>query len=272
VVPYSAPLDKLLTLGEPRFGQSWKDYSLLGLTSEHVPELIRMATDPALNKSDSASKEVWAPTHAWRALGQLHALAALEPLLAMLDSELGEDDDWVLDDFPRVFALFGPEAIPRLGAYLAEERHRSLSRQIAAGGLADMSKEYLETREQCLAILAQQLEASTRNSRELNAFLISDLIDLEAVAAAPAIERAFAAGLVDETICGDWEHVQYELGLSDEPPEHFDEPFAPVPLAPAVPGFFSVRAPRDAKDRAKAKARRKAAANSRRRNRPKKRR
>jgi len=272
VVPYSAPLDKLLTLGEPRFGKSWKDYSLLGLTAEHIAELIRMATDPALNKSNSRSMEVWAPMHAWRALGQLRASVALEPLLGMLDSEFVKDDDWVFEDFPRVLALLGAEGIPRLRAYLSDQIHGSLSRVIVAGALAEMSEEYPETREQCVAILGGQLDAAARNSKELNSFLISDLIDLEAVEAAPAMERAFAAGLVDETVCGDWEHVQYDLGLGAEPPEYFHEPSAPLPLAPAVPGFFSGRALRDPKNRAKAKARRKTAAKSRRRNRPKKRR
>lgn len=65
-------MDQLLTLGTP--GETWDpgaDYPALGITHEQVPELIRMATDTALNDMESGSVEVWAPLHAWRALGQL---------------------------------------------------------------------------------------------------------------------------------------------------------------------------------------------------------
>ena len=41
-----------------------------------------MATDEELNQGDSDSQEFWSPVHAWRALGQLKAVQALEPILA----------------------------------------------------------------------------------------------------------------------------------------------------------------------------------------------
>jgi hypothetical protein len=47
----------------------------------------------------------------------------------------------------------------------------------------------------------------------LNGCLISDLIDLKAVEAAPLMARAFEARRVDLSVAGDWEDVQVELGL-----------------------------------------------------------
>lgn len=47
----------------------------------------------------------------------------------------------------------------------------------------------------------------------LNGFIISDLVDLQAVQAAPIIKRAFAAECVDLSVMGDWEDVQIKLGL-----------------------------------------------------------
>ena len=79
---YPPPVDKLLTFGECSPSPEWPDYLALGLGSEHVPDLIRMAIDEELNQAASDSLEVWAPVHAWRALGQLHAEAAIEPLLS----------------------------------------------------------------------------------------------------------------------------------------------------------------------------------------------
>jgi len=74
---------------------------------------------------------------------------------------------------------------------------------------------------------------------------------------------------VDESIAGDWPHVQWDLGLSDEPPEDEQPDFAPEPWASEPPRDFGVapapggkRKPKD-----KAKAKRKQAANSRKRNR-----
>jgi hypothetical protein len=47
----------------------------------------------------------------------------------------------------------------------------------------------------------------------MNSYLISSLINLRAVEAAPLMEEAFAANHVDISIVGDWEDVQIELGL-----------------------------------------------------------
>jgi hypothetical protein len=273
---YPEPVDKLLTLGELKFGNRWQDYPSLGLSSEHIPDLIRMATDSALNQAASDSKEVWAPAHAWRTLGQLHATAAAEPLLGMLDEADRHQDDWALEDMPEVFALLGPCILPALAAYLAEPTHRTYARLAAIRGLAEMSKKFAETRAPALAVLSRQLEAAAGQSPELNAFLVDGLLDLKAVEAAATIESAYAAGLVDEMVCGGWEEVRYELGLGEKPEEDFDPDFDEAPrtyLAPApwVPEFFLERPPRDHQAKDKAKARRKMAAKSRKRNRAKKR-
>jgi hypothetical protein len=120
---YSPPVDRLLTYGDCQPGREWPDYLQLGLTSEHVSELIRMATDEDLHFADTESLEVWAPVHAWRALGQLRAEAAIQPLSALL-ARTAEDleDDWTPEELPYVFAEIGPAAIPELTAFLTVER------------------------------------------------------------------------------------------------------------------------------------------------------
>ncbi|GJD22693.1 hypothetical protein RIVM261_076490 [Rivularia sp. IAM M-261] len=47
----------------------------------------------------------------------------------------------------------------------------------------------------------------------MNACLVDDLIDLNAVESAPVIERAFAAKKVMPILAGDWDEVQVSLGL-----------------------------------------------------------
>ena len=260
-------MDQLLTLGEPRDRGTWRDYRHLGLGPEHIPDLIRMATNPALNKADSESPTVWAPLHAWRALGQIRAVEAVTPLLNLLRRQDEDDyvDDWALDELPTVFGMIGQPAVPLLAAFLADDAHGTYARGAVSDGLRDIAKAHPETQDACVASISAVLERARANDATLNGFLLSNLLDLEAVKAAPVIERAFAANAVDETIAGDWEDVQWELGLTDTPPQR--EAFE-VPLPVFLGGFGpGERPPRDHNAKAKAKAKRKQASKSRKRNR-----
>jgi hypothetical protein len=72
------------------------------------------------------------------------------------------------------------------------------------------------SRDKCAAALSHQLEQFKKNTRNINGLLISLLLDLDAVEAAPVMEQAFAAGRVDESVAGDWADVQLALGLNEE--------------------------------------------------------
>lgn len=62
---YTPPVDQLLPLGAVEFGKEWRNYLDLGLTREHVPELLRLMTDPHLNFEVMDGPELWGPIHAW---------------------------------------------------------------------------------------------------------------------------------------------------------------------------------------------------------------
>jgi Protein of unknown function (DUF1186) len=208
---YSSPVSELLTFGDCRDFREWPNYLDLGLGPEHVPELIEMATDEELNWADSESLEVWAPVHAWRALGQLRAVSAVEPLLRLFH-EL-DDSDWVGEELPQVYGMIGREAIPALARYLDDASHGLWPRVTAATSLERIAAGDPSARDECVSVLSRQLERFTENDPILNGFLISYLVTLRAVEAAPLMERAFAADRVDLSIPGDWEDVQVELGL-----------------------------------------------------------
>jgi hypothetical protein len=228
---YSSPVSELLTLGDCRDFREWPNYLDLGLSSEHVPELIEMATDQELNWADSESLEVWAPVHAWRALGQLRAVAAIEPLLVLF-REL-EDSDWASDELPEVYGMIGREAIPALARYLDDASHGLWPRVTAAFSLERIAAGDPSARDECATILSRQLERFTKNDPTLNGFLISYLANLRTVEAAPVMERAFAADRVDLSILGDWEDAQVRLGLkaTRETPRTYG-PFFPMFDAP----------------------------------------
>ena len=48
--------------------------------------------------------------------------------------------------------------------------------------------------------------------------MVADLLDLKAVEAWPANDRAFATGNVDASVAGDAANVKWDLGLGPKPP------------------------------------------------------
>lgn len=207
---YPPPVDKLLTLGDCR-SMPMPNYLELGLGPEHIPDLIRMATDEELRWAYSDTLEVWAPIHAFRALGQLHAEAAIEPLLPLFDE--AEYDDWVMEELPEVYGMIGPAAIRAITAYVADESHPLWGRITALSSLKEIGTRHPEARDKCVTALIQQLELFDENDPEINGFIILELSELKAVEALPLIKRAFAGDYVEESVMGDWDDVQVEFGL-----------------------------------------------------------
>lgn len=81
----------------------------MGIGPGHVPDLIRMACDPELNHADQDDPRVYAPLHAWRALGQLPAPEAAAPLAELLVRL--PDDDFAHEELPEVLGRIGAAAV-----------------------------------------------------------------------------------------------------------------------------------------------------------------
>lgn len=214
---YSLPVNQLLTYGDCRnFDiRNWPNYLELGITSEHIGELVRMATDEDLYQADEDSLECWAPIHAWRTLGQLQAVAAIEPLISLFPKRDGDDNvwEWIGEELPIVFGMIGSSAIPALAAYLADTSQGVFSRTTAVSSLTEIGLQHPDYHTQCITVITQQLESFQRQDSELNGFIVAALVDFEAMESASVIEQAFEADCVDEGIAGDWDDVQVSLGL-----------------------------------------------------------
>ncbi len=243
---YAPPVDKLLTIGkpDPTDAKDWPDYLELGLTTEHIPELLRMLTDKELLEIDPEKPEGWAPVHAMRALGQLRDAAVVEPLLsnseALMDYKTGLGE-WAIDELPQVYGLIGPAAIPLLTQYLADKSQDLYVRANAATSLQKIATMHPEARSECIAALTRQLEVGTEgeDDPELNAFIITDgLIPMKAVETLPIVERAFEAHVVDESIVN-LEDVQVSFGLKEreeKPPLSLKDLFGSLP-SPSTPTY-----------------------------------
>jgi hypothetical protein len=275
---YSDPVKKLLQLGMPE-GDEWPDYLAMGVTPEHIPELIELVGDEALRWEDEGEEEVeeedllqgWAQIHAWRALGQLKAEQAIPTLIGILHQADDFMDDWTGEELMGVFTLIGPAAIQPLAAYLLDTGNKPYARGIACEALKEMAIAHPETGEDCVAGLAAALQLYKRNDETLNGFIIYDLVDLKAVEHLGLIEEAFQADRVDVRVNGDFEDVQIELGL-------LKERKTPLRVNPSLDGWLSLEEKelirsepsRSREEEKKAKAKRKQEKQSRRANRKRK--
>lgn len=210
---YSPPLDQFLTLGQPKRQVVQFDCAAFGITLDHAPDLMRMLDDEALNNATGGSDVVWAPLYAWRAGGALKAEAAIIPMLHLMRRIDENDDDWVGEDVPRVLASYGLPALLPTADYLGNTANDDWARVAAAKTLGMIGQQHPELRDQCVHALRAQLVKHAEQSAGLNAFLISSLLDLKAVEAMPEIKTACDADHVDETVAGDYEDFEIELGL-----------------------------------------------------------
>ena len=226
---YGPPVAQLLRLGaDEALSEDWLDYLALGLGSEQVPDLIRMAGDPALIGEDAKEPEVFGRIHAWRALGQLRSESAVSTLVGLVaDQDKDGYDDWITGELPTVFGMIGPAAIPELTALLERESATQYARSDAVLSLAEIGKVNPDARAEVVAVLTRNLERAEGRDSVLNAWMISKLIALGAKESAEVIERALAGGFVDDSITGTWHEVWHALRLEGEPPPKTERKYSP---------------------------------------------
>jgi hypothetical protein len=252
-VGYAAPVQRLLSVGEVRSynPSEWPDYcAQFGLQREHIDDLIRMACDAALNQADSTSSEVWAPMHAWRALGQMRAEEAILPLLTFLRG--ASDDEAAMEELPAVFGMIGQAAISPLAGFLTDRSNPELAVSTALLGIKEIAVRHPECRAECAGILVRMLEPQAATDPTTAGFAVSALIDLGAVEAIDAIRDAFRRNAVDISVAGDVEDVEIALGLragrATPEPKYMVLPTGSIPWLDATGVQQNTRAsPRSAK-------------------------
>ncbi|WP_013321072.1 hypothetical protein [Gloeothece verrucosa] len=215
---YCATVSQLLTYQDFQEEDffDWPDYLKLGLSAEHIPQLIEMATDEALYQADAEASASWAPILAWRTLAQLKATQAISPLLkvvAKLDNPDEEYWEWIGDELPKVFLSIGVESIPILANYLSDVSKGEFSRIAVIETLQNFPESYPEVRNDCICVLTEQLKHFQANGKEANGFIVLALVKLNAIESADLIEQAYEEGYVDEAVVGDWEEIQILFGL-----------------------------------------------------------
>ena len=210
---YLPPVGQLLEQGDCSRGTDWLDYSSLGITDEHIPQLIQLATDSRYLDDCSDNNGAWGPVHAWRALAQLKAVEAVEPLIGLLKRIEEKDEDWILEEFPIVFQMMGKEAAPALMSYVQDWKNYLFARIAALEGIINIGKSDPEFKSECIQFLRTCLILYEEDDPGINANYIAGLTDLKDMDSLDLIEEAYEAGCVDEMVIGDWEDIQIKLGL-----------------------------------------------------------
>ncbi len=207
---YSAPVEKLLKVGEPH-GNSWTLSVPEGVTREHTNELIRLASDFELfDEGDEPA--AYGPVHARRALGLLGVEAAVLPLLDMLSRVDDADDDWVGEDVPEILARIGRVAIQPLTDYLESPKNKPWARVAAARALQLIGKSHPDQKPVVVEALADVLRSYRTNPPDVNTFLAVGLEELRAREHAQLVEEVLQSGRVDQ-IGFDWDEIRVHLGL-----------------------------------------------------------
>jgi hypothetical protein len=216
---YAEPVHQLMLIGRPVLSpeeKEWPDYlQQFQLTKTHIPELIRMSTDEILYHLPEDRTEGYANIHAWRALGQLKAIEALTPMLTFLTKPESEFNEWANEDFPVIFAMFGPEALLTLQSFLTESSHSESSRITILSAIQNICQKYQKSRTDGINIIMKQLKKLESSSEGLNGFLVGALIQEKVLEAVPLIEKAYAADCVDELVCGTLEDVLVDIGAQE---------------------------------------------------------
>lgn len=191
---FAPPVAKLLTLGEPVLGGPWPDYvAEHGFRLEHAPELLRLLGAREFDDFASTDVRVWAPIHAGRVLGQLRAVAAIEPLIEFARAH-PEDDHLVL---AIVMESIGPPAIDALLGWLRRPGLDEWEHMTPIDALERIARAHRAEFGRITSALAALLLDYEQNSRELNSLVCDALLDLQADTYRPLVFNVIRHGAYD---------------------------------------------------------------------------
>lgn len=206
----------LLALGKPKIfsRDPWPDYvNLYSLTTDDVPTLLALFADETFDTLPEDSPEMWAPVHAWRALGQLRSEAAITPFIANFDRLCS--DDVALIELPKAIGMIGKAAIPALAQHMQQFDTDEFSRVMAVDALCEVALQHAASRDQVLAIYRAYMKTPDTSAVELNGMLLGRVLDLQGREVIEEIRQLFAMDCVNHRCVGDLEDVEVELGLRE---------------------------------------------------------
>ena len=139
--------------------------------------------------------------------GQPPQPEVIDTLLTRFTTEEAESE--VVYDLARAWPKQRIDELLRIAVRPGPDRHQ----MAIIDGISDDRSIHPTARQAMLPILISALENASDLPSSTAGPLVSLAISMGAVDAAEAIERAFAADLIDVGFCGDWEQVRDDLGV-----------------------------------------------------------
>ncbi len=208
----TAKTDILFTLGEAQQGtRDWPDYLQYGFEASDASALIALVGDKSLHEAAGDSLEVWVPLHAWRTLGQLRSESAIMPLIELF--EVLVEDDWALQELPKVMGMIGSAAIEPLGHYIKQQDRDEFARATAMAGLSEIALQHPTHRSKVLEHYRLYIQQADNSTPIINGLLVSYLLDIDGKELIDDVRDLFSRQCVDITCAGDIEDVEMALGL-----------------------------------------------------------
>jgi hypothetical protein len=199
------PYARLLTLGEEEESDVYAEVETelrKGDLSVAISTLLGMVLDETyydyyeekVNENDPRS---WTRLHAVRVLARCgpDAQTAIQPLLPLLN----EEDDYLREEMPFVYAAIGEPAIEPLACLVNDAEADTWLRGGAGESLSEIGQAHPELRERVIAPLEQAL-INEKEDETLCGFLVMNLLDLGAKESLPIIQQAFEEERVDESV------------------------------------------------------------------------
>jgi len=192
--------------------EAWSNYTEeFAFDQSDINDLISVLIDPQFFTTETNSDKAWSIIHAWRALGQLKAQAAILPIIQYFEHIV--EEDMALQELHFVFALIGEPAIEPLMAYLKIDTDNEYCHVLAVSALTEIAKLNSDFRAHILDNFVEYMRDPNLTTYDFNGLLISHLIDLKAVKVMDSIANLYKVDCVDHSICGDFEDVQIAMGV-----------------------------------------------------------
>lgn len=205
---HPAPLSRLIMLGPDDFPETYDQIAATlkaGRLQESAAKLLEMVLDESYYDYDeddyqggkTGDPRAWTRLHALRVLMRLGepAQIGIEPLLPLLN----EEDDFLREEMPFYYAAMGQPAIQPLANVLRDTKADTYLRAGAGDSLAEIGEAHPELCAEIAPILEQTLLTEQEDDL-VPAFLVLNLVDINARESLPIIEQAFADGRVDESV------------------------------------------------------------------------
>jgi hypothetical protein len=199
-------LDK--SIGESNFAE------ILSLTEKDFPVLRKLSKLWLVIQEEQKDEIVWdVAAIAWRAAAFLNITEAIRLMLDILEEseKLKIDTDLIATDLAHSGEMTDKAAIAFLCDFIQTKSYDDWTIISAVECLGYSLKNTPDMKNIIKEAMARRFIDFENNSSNLNAFLIDKLTELEAVELAETMEKAFAAGKVDESHIGIWEDTRREL-------------------------------------------------------------